>query len=115
MITDFPLSTTPEAKLVPASFAQARLWFLNRLDPERSDYNVTVGWRIEGTLDVALLRDAMQIVVDRHEILRTTFVDVDGAPWQRISASFSTVTTEMNPPPESTRRESVRPVYARIV
>ena len=88
MITDSPLSTTPEAKLVPASFAQARLWFLNRLDPERSDYNVTVGWRIEGTLDVALLRDAMQIVVDRHEILRTTFVDVDGAPWQRISASF---------------------------
>ena len=77
-------SSPEQARLVRASFGQARLWFLDQLEPGRSDYNVSIGWRIRGALDVAVLRSALQCVVDRHEILRTTFVDVEGEAWQRI-------------------------------
>ncbi len=62
-----------DGKTAPASSGQARLWFLSQLEPGRSDYNVAIGWRIAGDLDVAALRGALQHVVDRHEILRTTF------------------------------------------
>src|SRR5882724_11735796 len=75
-----------DAKTAPASSGQARLWFLDQLEPGRSDYNVAIGWRIEGALDVAALRGALQHVADRHEILRTTFYAIDGQPWQRIAA-----------------------------
>jgi amino acid adenylation domain-containing protein len=76
---------TQEFKTVPASAGQARLWFLDQLEPGRSDYNVAIGWRIAGELDVAALRGALQHVVDRHEILRTTFDAIDGEPRQRIA------------------------------
>jgi len=82
MTTALPLQ---DGKTVPASSGQARLWFLNQLDPGRSDYNVAIGWRIEGDLDVAGLRGALQHVIDRHEILRTTFDSIDGEPRQRIA------------------------------
>jgi len=62
-----------QIKTAPASSGQARLWFLDQLEPGRFDYNVPIGWRIAGPLDVAALRGALQHVVDRHEILRTTF------------------------------------------
>src|SRR5215471_12740859 len=77
---------TQEFKTVPASSGQARLWFLDQLEPGRSDYNVAIGWRITGALDAAALRGAVQCVVDRHEALRTTFHAVDGEPWQRIAS-----------------------------
>ncbi|HET7097947.1 MAG TPA: condensation domain-containing protein, partial [Casimicrobiaceae bacterium] len=79
-----PAPTSPEFKSVPTSSGQARLWFLDQLEPGRSDYNVAIGWRITGALDAAALRGAVQCVVDRHEALRTTFHAVDGEPWQRI-------------------------------
>ena len=85
MITSDPQSL-PDAKVTPASSGQARLWFLDQLEPGRSDYNVAIGWRISGALDLEALRGALQVVVDRHEILRTTFVAIDGEPWQRIGS-----------------------------
>jgi amino acid adenylation domain-containing protein len=81
---NYTASATQDHKTVPASSGQARLWFLDRLEPGRSDYNVAIGWRISGELDVAALRGALQHVVDRHEVLRTTFDAIDGEPWQRI-------------------------------
>ena len=77
--------STQDGKSAPASPGQARLWFLDQLEPGRSDYNVGIGWRIAGELDVASLRGALQHVMDRHEILRTTFDSVDGQPRQRIA------------------------------
>ncbi len=77
-------TSLPDAKVAPASSGQARLWYLDQLEPGRSDYNVAIGWRLAGALDVAALRGAFQHLVDRHEIMRTTFVAIDGQPWQRI-------------------------------
>ncbi len=68
----------------PLSFAQQRMWFLARLEPEASAYNIPMAVRVEGRLDGAALRRVLAEVVRRHEALRTRFGVVDGAPVQLI-------------------------------
>ena len=69
----------------PLSFAQQRLWFLNQLEPESFAYNETSALRLEGHLDVDVLQRALNAIVERHEVLRTTIVvAADGTPLQRI-------------------------------
>nr|WP_261978010.1 condensation domain-containing protein [Gordonia sp. NB41Y] len=78
-------ATSPRPERIPLSFAQQRMWFLNRFDPSSAAYNIPVGLRLRGHLDVGALRTAIADVVARHEILRTTFPAVDGAGVQRIA------------------------------
>lgn len=70
--------------MFPLSFAQQRLWFLNRLDTEAWTYNLPLALRLEGPLDTAALRSALGDLVARHESLRTVFPEVDGEPWQQV-------------------------------
>jgi hypothetical protein len=65
----------------PLSFAQQRLWFIDRLAPGNPAYNVAVAVRLRGALDGDRLRAALGAVVDRHQVLRTTFPDRHGAPY----------------------------------
>ncbi|GAA2581455.1 amino acid adenylation domain-containing protein [Actinomadura fulvescens] len=76
------------AVTLPASFAQRRLWFLDRLRPGSPAYNVPVAVRLRGELDVAALRRALTALVARHESLRTTFREVGGEPVQVIGEPF---------------------------
>ncbi|MET7305476.1 condensation domain-containing protein, partial [Embleya sp. NPDC005575] len=70
---------------LPLSFAQQRLWFLDRLEPGRAEYVIPFGLRIRGPLDTTLLETALGGLVARHEILRTRFVaDADGLPAQLV-------------------------------
>lgn len=64
--------------------AQERMWFLHEFDPEGSAYNIAVGLRVRGPLDLSVLEAALGDVADRHESLRTTFPFVDVAPVQRV-------------------------------
>ncbi|CAG6395522.1 amino acid adenylation domain-containing protein [Streptomyces cocklensis] len=70
----------PAGTQAPLSFAQERLWFLARLDPQDASYNMWLAKRLRGPLDEAALRGALDAVTARHEILRTRFPEVDGAP-----------------------------------
>jgi pristinamycin I synthase-3/4 len=69
---------------VPASFAQARLWVVDRLDPGGAFYTMPSPLRIRGALDVAALEGALNAIRERHEALRTTFAERGGAPVQVI-------------------------------
>lgn len=73
----------------PVSFAQRRLWFLDRLEPSSAAYIIPSPVRLEGALDVTLLHKALQAMVGRHEPFRTTFRIVDSQPMQVILPSAS--------------------------
>ncbi|HVG44721.1 MAG TPA: condensation domain-containing protein, partial [Longimicrobium sp.] len=70
---------------LPLSFAQQRLWFIERLEGAGAAYHITVRRRLRGELHRAALRRALDRIVARHEALRTTFAEVDGAPVQRVA------------------------------
>src|SRR4051794_40170520 len=72
------------ANLLPVSFAQQRLWFLEQLNPGTSSYNLVRVFRVSGSLDTDALHQAFKAMVDRHEVLRTGFTAVDGRPVQVI-------------------------------
>ncbi|HEX2079996.1 MAG TPA: amino acid adenylation domain-containing protein, partial [Longimicrobium sp.] len=69
---------------LPLSFAQERLWFLDRLQPDSAFYNVATALRISGALDAEALERALGEIVRRHEALRTRFPQVEGAPVQEV-------------------------------
>ncbi len=79
-----PLRPVPRQGLLPLSFPQQRLWFVDRLAPDNPTYNISSAFRLRGPLDPAALAGTLTAVVRRHEALRTRFVEVDGQPWQEI-------------------------------
>ncbi|MGA5193687.1 amino acid adenylation domain-containing protein [Streptomyces exfoliatus] len=75
----------PRDGRLPASSAQQRLWFLDRLHGANATYSVPFALRIDGDLRVPALRAALQDLVDRHEMLRSTFADEDDELVLRIA------------------------------
>ncbi|MET1080990.1 MAG: amino acid adenylation domain-containing protein [Pseudomonas sp.] len=72
---------------LPLSFAQQRLWFIARVDPEASKaYHIPDAVRLSGPLDRSALKAALDRIVERHEVLRTRFVGIGGVPRQVIDA-----------------------------
>src|SRR6476646_8794185 len=71
---------------MPLSCAQERLWFLCQMKGVSEAQHIPFGWRLKGNLDRPALRRALDRIVVRHEVLRTTFAVVEGEPVQRIQA-----------------------------
>ncbi|HVR95385.1 MAG TPA: amino acid adenylation domain-containing protein, partial [Thermoanaerobaculia bacterium] len=80
-----PLVPLPRTGDLPLSFAQERLWFLDRFEPGTAVYNLPLAIRLEGPLDAAALAASLGEIVRRHEALRTVFPARDGRPVQRVA------------------------------
>ncbi|MEU5044999.1 condensation domain-containing protein [Streptomyces griseorubiginosus] len=78
--------------MIPLSYAQRRLWFLNRLQGPSAAYNAPVVLRLDRVPDAGVLEAAVRDVVARHETLRTTLpAGPDGEPYQRIAPADAPV------------------------
>lgn len=85
VLSAFPtLGALPRPSWVPLSFSQQRLWFRSRLADGSEGSHIQMGLRLCGELDEATLQSALDRLVARHEVLRTTFGVEDGEPFQRI-------------------------------
>ncbi|HST59426.1 MAG TPA: amino acid adenylation domain-containing protein, partial [Longimicrobium sp.] len=81
-----PIRPQPREAEPPLSFAQERMWFLDRLSGDRGTYNVPVVLELRGALDADALGGALADLVARHEALRTRIAERDGTPVQHIDA-----------------------------
>ncbi|MFC4634989.1 amino acid adenylation domain-containing protein [Dokdonia ponticola] len=79
----------PVQEFYPLSFAQDRLWFLNQLDTEDTSYHVSRAIRLTGSVDKKVLEQTFSKLIEKHEILRTVFVNHEGAPYQKILSPFA--------------------------
>ena len=82
MIHDIP--SEKEAFVFPASFNQQSLWFLDRLEPNSAIYNIPISLHLRIPLKVKVLEQSLNTIIERHEVLRTTLIAVDGQPMQAI-------------------------------
>ncbi|MEU5248078.1 condensation domain-containing protein [Streptomyces asoensis] len=78
------IARAPRGGPLPLSFAQRRLWILDRLQPGGTEYLMTVALRLRGPLDRAALRTALDGILHRHEVLRTRYPVADGEPVQIV-------------------------------
>jgi len=75
----------PRSRRMALSYAQQRLWLIDRIDGGSAHYNMPAALKLSGDLDFAALRRALSVVVERHESLRTVFaVGEDGQPYQTV-------------------------------
>jgi acyl carrier protein len=79
-----PLRRAERNGELPLSYAQQRLWFLDQLDTGNSFYNVPKAVRLSGKLNVDALEKTLTEIIRRHEVLRTSFSEINGRPMQMI-------------------------------
>ena len=82
-----PLAT--DGQRVPLSFAQQRLWFLDQYEGTLAAYNLSYAWRLQGELDWQALRQAFELVVERHPQLRIRIDSSGGTPYQFVPAEIA--------------------------
>ncbi|HEX5725480.1 MAG TPA: condensation domain-containing protein, partial [Longimicrobiaceae bacterium] len=105
-----PVVPVERTTALPLSFAQERLWFLDRLEPGSTTYNIPAAWRLGGALDEAALERALGEVVRRHEALRTVLAEADGSPVQVIApfGGFALPVEDLSGLGETDREAAVR-------
>ncbi|MGE5479919.1 MAG: amino acid adenylation domain-containing protein, partial [Chloroflexota bacterium] len=82
-LESYPRAASKEFDLL--SSQQKRVWIESQLDAESIAYNIPSAYMLEGALDVDLLERALNIIINRYEILRTAFVETDGEPRQAVN------------------------------
>lgn len=79
-----PITKAPPAAHYPLSNAQLRIWIAEKMYPGGMAYNMPMKYRFHGVFHEAAFREAVTVLVQRHEILRTAFIEINGEPRQRV-------------------------------
>ena len=101
----------------PVSFAQQRLWFLEQLTPGEPTYNMPYAFWLEGPLDAHALQRAMDAMVARHAVLRTSIVGYDGVPEQVVADTAAVPIERIELPPgldECERTQKAESIAAEL-
>lgn len=93
---DSEIVPVPRNQTLALSYAQQRLWFLDRFEGPNAAYNMSSVVRLRGALDIAALQQALQRVLERHEALRTTFHLKGEQPCQVINEAPTLDLTPVN-------------------
>ncbi|KAA3655518.1 MAG: amino acid adenylation domain-containing protein, partial [Chloroflexi bacterium] len=110
-----PITPVSREQTLPLSFAQQRLWYLHQLNPNSPEYNVPDAVRLNGRLHIPALETSLNHIIQRHELLRTTFVTVDGQPHLQIANTLPLtlpVIDLQHLPPDAREAESMQFVAA---
>ncbi|HEY8033380.1 MAG TPA: condensation domain-containing protein [Methylocella sp.] len=100
--------TKPSEELsFPCSSSQQRCWFIHSLNPGGSVLNVALRWEITGRFNAFTIEKAFQTIIDRHEILRTRFVEKDDEPVQEVARTvdFHLGIVDLTDIPEARQRD----------
>ncbi|MCR9192943.1 MAG: SDR family NAD(P)-dependent oxidoreductase, partial [Gammaproteobacteria bacterium] len=91
------ISSEQRPSNIPLSYAQQRLWLLDKIVATKHAYNIVLGWKLLGPLNKELLLQSFQNLINRHELLRTSFIEKDSKPVQIINpnSSFSLVDVDL--------------------
>ena len=89
----------------PCSASQQRCWFIQALNPNSTVLNIALRWEIKGAFSASTIEQAFQTIIDRHEILRTRFVETDGDPIQTVAGhhTFKLSVVDLTIVPETER------------
>lgn len=100
-----PIEPAARDRDLPLSFAQERLWFIDQLMPGLTAYHIPGAVRMHGELDRDALERALNAIIDRHEVLRTTFADKNGRPFQVVHGQMPLVvpTVDLRALPDANR------------
>jgi len=98
-----------DGQLIPLSWSQQRLWFLEQLEGSSAAYNMPAAVKLQGNLNVTALEQALQEIVRRHEVLRTSFQTINGVPSQVIVSNF---TQELENPSPNLSPTTVEKLHA---
>ncbi|HKD06956.1 MAG TPA: amino acid adenylation domain-containing protein [Bryobacteraceae bacterium] len=112
-----PLTKVIRSAAPPLSFAQQRLWVLDRLDPNQAHYNLPRAVRLKGRLDLDALQRALNGLVERHEVLRTNYRINDDSPFQAVGdpAPVDLAFVDLTQmPAENREQEAVRLVTVAV-
>ena len=95
----------PRSESIPLSFAQARLWFLDQLQPNSAFYNIPLALHLCGQLNIPALESSINKIIQRHEALRTNFATIEGQPVQVIASTkdLKLLVVDLRDLPESER------------
>ncbi|SFX03153.1 non-ribosomal peptide synthase domain TIGR01720/amino acid adenylation domain-containing protein [Pseudomonas sp. NFACC49-2] len=106
------ISLLPRHEALPQSLAQNRLWITWQLDPASCAYNIPGGLHLRGELDENALRASFQQLIERHESLRTRFLERDGVAMQQIdpAAGFDLRSIDLADLPNDQRQARARQI-----
>jgi thioesterase domain-containing protein/acyl carrier protein len=110
-----PETKPSEELFFPLSSSQQRCWFVDALSPGSSVLNIALRWELDGRFNASTIEQAFQTIVDRHEILRTRFIDKDGEPVQEVAGrlDFHLSVVDLTAMPEEKRADEAKALGLR--